>query len=236
MATHTPTPQFKFNGSGADTHISLPARTGISKSQDHTCSQLLLYVHSHTPRCFIAGVVFGKTEWGRCALAIPSMYGQHSPISSLPVHLRVRPPRRPVAIFRFFRRVSFRTVSGIFCRSPHALPKRCGIANSGTVFSLSPIYIRRFTNQYSNHEFLFDIHPPLGKLVLYAVSLLVGYDHTKCSYEGIQHKYAADCKFLALRATAAFFGSLTGAICSIVYIVFAAGVGNTLIYNKPVFI
>ena len=143
MATHTPTPQFKFNGSGADTHISLPARTGISKSQDHTCSQLLLYVHSHTPRCFIAGVVFGKTEWGRCALAIPSMYGQHSPISSLPVHLRVRPPRRPVAIFRFFRRVSFRTVSGIFCRSPHALPKRCGIANSGFFFPPSTYVVSR---------------------------------------------------------------------------------------------
>ena len=80
---------------------------------------------------------------------------------------------------------------------------------AGVVFD--EYHFGRFTNQYSKGEFLFDIHPPLGKLVFYAVSLLVGYDPAVCSYDGIQQQYAPECKFLALRATAAFFGSLTGA-------------------------
>lgn len=42
----------------------------------------------------------------------------------------------------------------------------------------------RFTNQYNDRQFLFDIHPPLGKLVFFWVSRLTGYDHTVCEYEG----------------------------------------------------
>lgn len=34
--------------------------------------------------------------------------------------------------------------------------------------------------------YLFDIHPPLGKLVLYYVSLLFGYDAAVCGYANIQ--------------------------------------------------
>lgn len=41
-----------------------------------------------------------------------------------------------------------------------------------------------FTNQYNDRQFLFDIHPPLGKLVLFWVSRTYGYDHTVCEYEG----------------------------------------------------
>jgi dolichyl-phosphate-mannose--protein O-mannosyl transferase len=93
----------------------------------------------------------------------------------------------------------------------------------------------RFTNQYTAGTFLFDIHPPLGKLVLYFVGRLFSacsgkkgfalsqfltplrpppladYDHTVCSYANIQDVYAKDCKYIVLRCTAAFFGTITGA-------------------------
>lgn len=70
----------------------------------------------------------------------------------------------------------------------------------------------RFTNQYFAGTYLFDIHPPLGKLVLVFVAWLNGYDHTKCSYSNIQDQYQPGCKFMVLRATAAFFGSLTAPV------------------------
>jgi len=38
----------------------------------------------------------------------------------------------------------------------------------------------RFTGQYHAGTYLFDIHPPLGKLVFYWVGKLTGYDYTKC--------------------------------------------------------
>ena len=82
----------------------------------------------------------------------------------------------------------------------------------GVVFD--EYHFGRFTNQYTKGEFLFDIHPPLGKLVFYAVGRLIGYDASVCQYEGIQQQYDPTCKFLALRATAAFFGSLTGGFFS----------------------
>ena len=56
---------------------------------------------------------------------------------------------------------------------------------------------------------MFDIHPPLGKLVLLAVGKVFGYDHTKCTYNAIQDMYGPGCKYYVLRAAAATFGSLT---------------------------
>lgn len=44
----------------------------------------------------------------------------------------------------------------------------------------------RFVGQYHMGTYLFDIHPPLGKLVLYYVSLLFGYDAAVCGYANIQ--------------------------------------------------
>jgi dolichyl-phosphate-mannose-protein mannosyltransferase len=67
----------------------------------------------------------------------------------------------------------------------------------------------RFVNQYCARTYLFDIHPPLGKLTLLAVGKLFGYDHTVCAYNAIQDVYAPTCKYWVLRATAAAFGSLT---------------------------
>jgi hypothetical protein len=69
----------------------------------------------------------------------------------------------------------------------------------------------RFTNQYTDGQFLFDIHPPLGKLVFYWVGRLVGYDHTVCDYAPKDHRelYQPTCKFIFIRATAAAFGTFT---------------------------
>ena len=67
----------------------------------------------------------------------------------------------------------------------------------------------RFVNQYCARTYLFDIHPPLGKLTLLFVGKLFGYDHTVCAYNAIQDVYAPTCKYWVLRATAAAFGSLT---------------------------
>jgi dolichyl-phosphate-mannose-protein mannosyltransferase len=67
----------------------------------------------------------------------------------------------------------------------------------------------RFVNQYCAGTYLFDIHPPLGKLTLFFAGKLFGYDHTVCSYNSISDAYNPTCKFWVLRATAAVFGSAT---------------------------
>ncbi|RYY38593.1 phospholipid carrier-dependent glycosyltransferase [archaeon] len=67
----------------------------------------------------------------------------------------------------------------------------------------------RFTNQYNAGTYLFDIHPPLGKLTLYAVSRMVGYEHSVCNYTKIDDAYHPDCLYLWLRFTSALIGSLT---------------------------
>lgn len=65
----------------------------------------------------------------------------------------------------------------------------------------------RFTGQYHAGTYLFDIHPPLGKLVFYWVGLLTGYDYKECSYANITDVYGPKCKFMVLRATSALFGA-----------------------------
>lgn len=77
----------------------------------------------------------------------------------------------------------------------------------GVVFD--EYHFGRFINQYNAGTYLFDIHPPLGKLVLLFMGYLFGYDYKLCRYDNIQDQYGPGCKFLVLRATAAFFGSVT---------------------------
>jgi dolichyl-phosphate-mannose--protein O-mannosyl transferase len=77
----------------------------------------------------------------------------------------------------------------------------------GVVFD--EYHFGRFVNQYNAGTYLFDIHPPLGKLVFYYVGKAFGYDHTKCQYNNIQDQYKPDCKFMVMRVTAALFGSAT---------------------------
>jgi dolichyl-phosphate-mannose-protein mannosyltransferase len=78
---------------------------------------------------------------------------------------------------------------------------------NGVVFDET--HFGRFTNQYHAHTYLFDIHPPLGKLVFYYVGLLTGYDYRKCNYANIADDFGKGatpaveerctrCSFIAL--------------------------------------
>lgn len=47
------------------------------------------------------------------------------------------------------------------------------------------------------------------------VTILAAYDHTVCFYNNIQDSYKDECKYLVLRCTAAFFGTLTGSSAAV---------------------
>jgi dolichyl-phosphate-mannose--protein O-mannosyl transferase len=79
----------------------------------------------------------------------------------------------------------------------------------------------RFTNQYTARTYFFDIHPPLGKLTLWAVGQIVGLNQpnpstrpfmslpTDCNYEHISEEFVPGCKYVYLRAVAATVSTLT---------------------------
>jgi hypothetical protein len=56
--------------------------------------------------------------------------------------------------------------------------------------------------RYNKGEYIFDIHPPLGKLTFVAVGWLVGYDADVCNYDYIGRVYDDRCKYVLLRYTA----------------------------------
>ena len=70
----------------------------------------------------------------------------------------------------------------------------------------------RFINQYHRGVYLFDIHPPLGKLVFYYVSVLFGYSADACGYANISDDYGPDCAYLLLRGLAALFSTFTAPV------------------------
>lgn len=61
----------------------------------------------------------------------------------------------------------------------------------GVVFD--EYHFGRFVNQYNAGTYLFDIHPPLGKLVFVFVGHLFGYDHRNCQYNNIQVRMLLIC-------------------------------------------
>ena len=63
-----------------------------------------------------------------------------------------------------------------------------------------------FVNHYVRGHYFFDIHPPVGKLLLYASGLLFGY-HDGIDYTHISTPYP-DYSYMYLRWAPAFFGSL----------------------------
>lgn len=90
---------------------------------------------------------------------------------------------------------------------------------SGVIFDES--HFVRFTNQYTAGTYFFDIHPPLGKLTLWFMGKLVGYNDpdpttrpfmslpSDCTYETISEEYPEGCKYYYLRLVAATFSTLT---------------------------
>jgi dolichyl-phosphate-mannose-protein mannosyltransferase len=77
---------------------------------------------------------------------------------------------------------------------------------NGVVFDES--HFGKFTAHYMRRSYVFDIHPPLGKMTFAFFGWLLQYDPTKCEYEGIGHVYADDCQYVNLRAVSATYGSL----------------------------
>jgi dolichyl-phosphate-mannose--protein O-mannosyl transferase len=69
------------------------------------------------------------------------------------------------------------------------------------------IHFGSFTNWYVKSEFFYDIHPPLGKLVMFLFAKLAEYDGSLDFKRGIGREYATE-DYIALRITPAFFSAL----------------------------
>jgi dolichyl-phosphate-mannose-protein mannosyltransferase len=76
---------------------------------------------------------------------------------------------------------------------------------NGVVFDES--HFGKFTRHYQRGTYVFDIHPPLGKITFAVLGWLVGYDNEKCEYEDIGEEYGPECQYWKLRGISATFGS-----------------------------
>ena len=66
----------------------------------------------------------------------------------------------------------------------------------------------KFTAHYQRGSYVFDIHPPLGKMSFAFFGWLIGYDQKYCEYEEIGDVYADNCEYWKLRSISATFGSV----------------------------
>lgn len=69
------------------------------------------------------------------------------------------------------------------------------------------IHFAAFIHQYIKGTYLFDIHPPLGKLTLVAVAKFFGYDPIDFSFSSIGQSFG-ELMFYPQRSFAALAGSL----------------------------
>jgi dolichyl-phosphate-mannose-protein mannosyltransferase len=76
----------------------------------------------------------------------------------------------------------------------------------GVVFDES--HFGKFTQHYQRGTYVFDIHPPLGKITFAYLGFLIGYDNHLCQYDNINDQYGPNCEYWKLRCISAFFGSL----------------------------
>lgn len=67
----------------------------------------------------------------------------------------------------------------------------------------------KFVKAYWTGEFYFDIHPPLGKLILYAVSRMASTTPMKSEFPsiGTPYRLPGDSAYIAMRWSSAVFGS-----------------------------
>jgi dolichyl-phosphate-mannose--protein O-mannosyl transferase len=76
------------------------------------------------------------------------------------------------------------------------------------------VHFGNFTNEYTNSHYFFDIHPPLGKLVMYLFSRFSQYDGSIhfIRRHGLPH---INADYVSLRLTPAIFSALC---CPMIYL------------------
>lgn len=84
---------------------------------------------------------------------------------------------------------------------------------------LDEVYFGKFINTYYTHEYYFDIHPPLGKLILAGFAAPFGYQPTS-NFDSIGTKYT-DNNYQILR----FLPTLAGALLPLVIFLLALELG-----------
>jgi len=75
-------------------------------------------------------------------------------------------------------------------------------------FSFDEVHFGKFASYYLRRTFYFDVHPPLGRLIVALVSYLVGYDG-HFDFENIGDSYIDNkVPYIKLRSGIALFGAL----------------------------
>jgi dolichyl-phosphate-mannose--protein O-mannosyl transferase len=73
------------------------------------------------------------------------------------------------------------------------------------------VHFGNFTNWYTRSEFFFDIHPPLGKLIMFLFANLSEYDGT-IKFAGDNIRSYNTTEYIPLRITPAFFSAMCPAL------------------------
>ena len=70
------------------------------------------------------------------------------------------------------------------------------------------VHFGNFTNWYTKSEFFFDIHPPLGKLIMFWFANMSEYDGEINFHDDMNGKAYENGTYVPLRLTPAFFGAM----------------------------
>jgi len=74
--------------------------------------------------------------------------------------------------------------------------------------SFDEVHFGKFASYYLRRTYYFDVHPPLGKLIIALIGYLVGYDG-HFDFENIGDSYIDNkVPYIKLRAGVALFGAL----------------------------
>lgn len=78
------------------------------------------------------------------------------------------------------------------------------------------VHFGKFASYYLSRTFFFDVHPPIGKMLIAFVASLIGYDG-HFHFEEIGQKYiGANVPYIPMRSWTALCGTLT---CPLVYLI-----------------